>query len=264
VAGLGPLCARSPGRFLAHCDLVHWVADAATNGKRSLADVPRPTKHVASRQKVRRQVHEQTHRLSANCRPGTPLTRIQEQSDVPPQTVLILPCTAGSPTLGLTRVVRAWRSPATLAWLIHGPPTRSGSCIANTRAPAHNTPEMSELDQAVLFEQFVEAREQAIVLADRFDTTAIDNPSRVELSNHVMRQTDTAMLLLERWLRSGQLTDQSHPGDRVPSQLSQSPLRLALLNTSAGVTDGGHLRDATSFCSVMSLSTPSSGATSPT
>jgi hypothetical protein len=26
-----------------------------------------------------------------------------------------------------------------------------------------------------------------------------------------MRQTDTARLLLERWLRSGQLTDQTHP-----------------------------------------------------
>lgn len=71
---------------------------------------------------------------------------------------------------------------------------------------------MSDLDQAVLFEQFVVAREHAIALTDRFDTAAIDDPSRVELWNHVMRQTDTARLLLERWLRSGELTDQSHPG----------------------------------------------------
>ena len=70
-----------------------------------------------------------------------------------------------------------------------------------------HTPEMSDLDQAVLFEQFVAAREHAIALTDRFDTMAIDDPSRVDLWNHVMRQTDTARLLLERWLRSGELTD---------------------------------------------------------
>ena len=39
-------------------------------------------------------------------------------------------------------------------------------------------PEMSDLDQTVLFEQFVAAREQVIALTDRFDTTAIDDPSR--------------------------------------------------------------------------------------
>ena len=71
---------------------------------------------------------------------------------------------------------------------------------------------MSDLDQAVLFEQFVAAREQAIALTDRFDTTAIDDPSGAELWNHVMRQIDTARLPLERWLRSGELGDQSHPG----------------------------------------------------
>ena len=73
-------------------------------------------------------------------------------------------------------------------------------------------PEMSDLDQAVLFEQFVAAREHAIAITDRFDTTPIDDPSRVELWNRVMRRTDTARLLLERWLRSGELTDRSYPG----------------------------------------------------
>jgi hypothetical protein len=71
---------------------------------------------------------------------------------------------------------------------------------------------MSDLDQTMLFEQFVAAREHAIALTDRFDTTAINDPSRVDLWNHVMRQTDRARLLLERWLRSGELTDQTHPG----------------------------------------------------
>jgi hypothetical protein len=64
----------------------------------------------------------------------------------------------------------------------------------------------------VLFEQFVAARERAITLTDRFRMIDVDDPGRGKLWEHVMRQTDTAKLLLERWLRSGQLTDQTHPG----------------------------------------------------
>jgi hypothetical protein len=70
---------------------------------------------------------------------------------------------------------------------------------------------MSDPAQTVLFEQFVAAREQAIALTDRFAVTHGDDPGRDELWQHVVRQTDTARLLLERWLRSGQLSDQAHP-----------------------------------------------------
>ncbi len=70
---------------------------------------------------------------------------------------------------------------------------------------------MSDQDQAVLFEQFVAAREHAIALTDRSDMTGIDDPTRVELWKHVMRQTD-ARLLLERWPRSEELTDRTHLG----------------------------------------------------
>ena len=64
----------------------------------------------------------------------------------------------------------------------------------------------------MLFEQFVAARERAITLTDHFWTIDVDDPGRRKLWEHVMRQTDTAKLLLERWLRSGKLTDQAHPG----------------------------------------------------
>jgi hypothetical protein len=70
---------------------------------------------------------------------------------------------------------------------------------------------MSDPDQTVLFEQFVAAREQAIALTDRFVTTPGDDSTRDELWQHVVRQTGTARPLLERWLRSGQLSDQTHP-----------------------------------------------------
>jgi hypothetical protein len=101
---------------------------------------------------------------------------------------------------------------------------------------------MSDLDQAVLFEQFVAAREDAIPLTDRFDTTAIDDPSRGELWKHIMRQTDTARRVLEHWLRSGQLTDQTPPGPvrfAFPSLLNLGAGGGAAHRLRAGVVDVG-------------------------
>ncbi len=76
------------------------VADAARNGKALARRRPAADEAGCEPPKCRRHLHEHAHRLNANCRPVTPLTRIQQQSDVRPQPVLILP-TADSPRLGL-------------------------------------------------------------------------------------------------------------------------------------------------------------------
>lgn len=66
---------------------------------------------------------------------------------------------------------------------------------------------MSEIDETILYEQFLEAREQAIALSDRFAATPKTDPARDELWDSVLRQTETARALLERWLRMGNLSD---------------------------------------------------------
>jgi hypothetical protein len=67
---------------------------------------------------------------------------------------------------------------------------------------------MLSVDQTVLYEQFVAAREKAMALTDHFRATNPNDPARAELWDGVMRQTETARLLLERRLHSGTLTDQ--------------------------------------------------------
>jgi hypothetical protein len=67
------------------------------------------------------------------------------------------------------------------------------------------------------------AREQAIALTDRFAVTPGEDPTRDDLWQHVVRQTDTARLLLERWLRSGQLSDQTHPNPFDFQRYSRCP-----------------------------------------
>lgn len=69
---------------------------------------------------------------------------------------------------------------------------------------------MSDPEQTVLYEQFVAARERAIELTDRYNAVGMDDLSRAKLWEYVVRQTETTRLLLERWLRTGKLTDQTH------------------------------------------------------
>jgi hypothetical protein len=67
---------------------------------------------------------------------------------------------------------------------------------------------MCVLDEAALYEQFEAARVDAIRLSDQFALCARDDPNRDVMWHHVMRQTETARLLLERWLRTGMISDQ--------------------------------------------------------
>jgi hypothetical protein len=65
---------------------------------------------------------------------------------------------------------------------------------------------MLSLNETVLYEEFLRAREKAIALSVRYRAS---NPPDAELWDSVMRQTETARLLLERWLRAGKLTEQA-------------------------------------------------------
>ncbi|MBV8715453.1 MAG: hypothetical protein JOZ65_10340 [Chloroflexi bacterium] len=66
---------------------------------------------------------------------------------------------------------------------------------------------MLTVDETVLYDEFLAAREKAIALTDRYHASTPTSSDRAELWDGVMRQTETARLLLERWLRSGKLTD---------------------------------------------------------
>ena len=67
---------------------------------------------------------------------------------------------------------------------------------------------MYDVDEGVLYEQFLAAREEAILLTDRFASCPREDPRREELWDIAMRQTQTARLLLEEWLRVGELNAQ--------------------------------------------------------
>ena len=53
---------------------------------------------------------------------------------------------------------------------------------------------------SLLYEQFQSAREEAIKLTDRFHASDPSDPSRLNLWDAVVRQTEIARTLLERWL----------------------------------------------------------------
>jgi hypothetical protein len=58
----------------------------------------------------------------------------------------------------------------------------------------------SDFDAAALYGQFLAAREEAIMLTDRFASCPREDPDREALWDIAMRQTHTARLLLEEWL----------------------------------------------------------------
>jgi len=72
---------------------------------------------------------------------------------------------------------------------------------------------MLTVDDTVLYEEFQAAREKAIALTDSYRASNPRDSDRAVLWASVMRQTDTARSLLERWLHSGKLTEQ---GPRPP------------------------------------------------
>jgi hypothetical protein len=57
------------------------------------------------------------------------------------------------------------------------------------------------IDETVLYEEFVRARQEAVELTDRYREATLDAPDRDLLWERVVRQTETARLLLESWLK---------------------------------------------------------------
>jgi hypothetical protein len=56
------------------------------------------------------------------------------------------------------------------------------------------------IDETVLYEEFVRARQAAVELTDRYREAPVDAPDRAQLWESVVRQTETARQLLESWL----------------------------------------------------------------
>jgi hypothetical protein len=62
-------------------------------------------------------------------------------------------------------------------------------------------------DETVLHDEFQRARQAAMEVTDRFYDCRADDPSRPALWDAVVRQTETARQLLERWLQRPPATD---------------------------------------------------------
>ena len=61
------------------------------------------------------------------------------------------------------------------------------------------------IEEPVLYDEFIRARQQAIVLTDEYrEAKDADTPARNQLWARVVRQTETARLLLESWLEYGE------------------------------------------------------------
>jgi hypothetical protein len=56
------------------------------------------------------------------------------------------------------------------------------------------------IDETVLYEEFVRARQEAVALSDRYRDAPANAPDRDLLWERVVRQTETARVLLESWL----------------------------------------------------------------
>jgi hypothetical protein len=65
-------------------------------------------------------------------------------------------------------------------------------------------------DLNVLYEDFQRARQAAMEVTDRFYDLRPDDPRRPEVWDVVVRQTETARQLLERWLQ-GQPSPEIQP-----------------------------------------------------
>lgn len=57
------------------------------------------------------------------------------------------------------------------------------------------------IDETVLYEEFGQARQEAVELTDRYREAPADAPDRDLLWERVVNQTETARLLLVCWLR---------------------------------------------------------------
>lgn len=59
------------------------------------------------------------------------------------------------------------------------------------------------LEGTVLYEQFVDARRVAVELTDHYNQIPKSDPTKDEVWDRVVRQTEAARQLLELWLRAG-------------------------------------------------------------
>lgn len=67
------------------------------------------------------------------------------------------------------------------------------------------------IEETVLYDEFIRARQQAIALTDEYrEAKHADAPERDQLWARVVRQTETARILLESWLEYGE------PAPEVP------------------------------------------------
>jgi hypothetical protein len=71
------------------------------------------------------------------------------------------------------------------------------------------------IDDPVLFEQFVDARREAVELTDHYRDVAPNDPYRAELWQRVVVQTETARALLESWLQRRHVTAEAESEDRL-------------------------------------------------
>ena len=73
------------------------------------------------------------------------------------------------------------------------------------------------IDEAVLYDEFARARQEAVELTDRYREAPSDAPYRDELWEQVVRHTETARSLLESLLDEGSGVSDQAPVARIPA-----------------------------------------------
>ena len=91
--------------------------------------------------------------------------------------------------------------------------------------PAHNTPAMP-ISEAVLYDQFARARQEAVELTDRYREAPSDAPYRDELWDQVVRRTETARSLLESLLNEGSEIRDQGSVVRIPATVHLSLIHI--------------------------------------
>jgi len=86
----------------------------------------------------------------------------------------------------------------------------AGEIAPGVGSPAHNTPAM-RISEAALYDQFTQARQEAVKLTDRYRDAPSDAPGRDALWEQVVNQTETARSLLECLLYEYQHGDRHPP-----------------------------------------------------
>ena len=75
------------------------------------------------------------------------------------------------------------------------------------------------IDEAVLYDEFARARQEAVELTDRYREAPSDAPYRDELWDQVVRRTETARSLLESLLNEGSEIRDQGSVVRIPANV---------------------------------------------